>query len=573
MADERLRVILELVTGQYKSEARAAGTATDTIANKAKVAGTETGRMGTSMGGAAGAMKLAAVAGGAFVATKIVDFLGDAAKAAADDQKAQELLALAMQNTVGASDESIASMEEWIDQTARATGVADDELRPALANLLRAHKDEKKAQEDLIIAMDIATARGLSVEAVSLAMSKAALGNVGALGRMGIATKDAEGKTMSYEEVLREANKTMGGATARAAETAEGQMRRLQVAFDETKEEIGARLIPILSDLGDALLQTFDDLEQAGDQSFFDEVIGDFKAFGDIANDPHAGPLIDSFRALGEMLGIVDEKLPPVISKTAELSSGMDAARHPTRDHTAAIDDLALAEEEAAGATEELTEKTQTWMDTLRAQTDPVFAAINATDNLRDAQATLAEKQADSTTSTEDLAGAQLAVAEALIDAQGAMDALDPGQLNNAIGTISTVLGISKEETRKLLEQLGLLDGLTVNTYIDIHERIASSIRRSRESGGTGGPTEFAHTGMRIPGRPGTEVPIIALAGEMITTAGMSGHQFSNADLRGLIDALSGGGITIGSQVFQGLPAHLAHQVGQEMALELRMAQ
>ena len=41
--------------------------------------------------------------------------------------------------------------------------------------------------------MDIATARGLPLEAVTLAIGKAAQGNIGALGRLGLATRDASG--------------------------------------------------------------------------------------------------------------------------------------------------------------------------------------------------------------------------------------------------------------------------------------------------------------------------------------------------------------------------------------------
>ena len=138
----------------------------------------DTGSRWSKMGGAVKAG--IAVAGAAVVA-----FLADAAKAAIEDEASQKQLALALENTTGATKEQVAATEEWIDGMSRSRGVADDELRPALANLVRATGDVETAQDDLTVAMDIAAAKGLSVEAVSQAMAKAAQGNVGALGRLG----------------------------------------------------------------------------------------------------------------------------------------------------------------------------------------------------------------------------------------------------------------------------------------------------------------------------------------------------------------------------------------------------
>ena len=67
--------------------------------------------------------------------------LGLATKAAMEDQAAQVQLGLALENVTGASDEQIASAEKFITQMSLASGVADDELRPALASLVRGTKD------------------------------------------------------------------------------------------------------------------------------------------------------------------------------------------------------------------------------------------------------------------------------------------------------------------------------------------------------------------------------------------------------------------------------------------------
>lgn len=172
-----------------------------------------------------------------------------ATKAAVEEEQEQAKLAQTMRKTVGATNEQVAATEEWITATQNATGVADSELRPALGKLLIGGRSVAQAQRDLAVAMDIAAARGKPLGTVIEGMSKAAIGNTGALGRMGIVTKDAAGNALSYDEILKNASATMGGAAAANANTAAGRMERLKLMFQDLVEEIGAVFIPILEKL------------------------------------------------------------------------------------------------------------------------------------------------------------------------------------------------------------------------------------------------------------------------------------------------------------------------------------
>lgn len=172
---------------------------------------------------------------------------GAMVKAAAEDEAAQVKLASALRNSAGARDKDIASVEKWIEKQGRALGVADDQLRPALESLVSATKDVTKAQELASLAMDIAARKGESVESVSKKLAKAyATGNVGALAKYGVATKNAEGKTRSLAAVQKDLTKDYKGAAADAADTAAGKMQKLSVRVDELKEKYGAKLLPIL---------------------------------------------------------------------------------------------------------------------------------------------------------------------------------------------------------------------------------------------------------------------------------------------------------------------------------------
>jgi ElaB/YqjD/DUF883 family membrane-anchored ribosome-binding protein len=194
------------------------------------------------------ALKKAAVPAAAALAA-----LGAAAtvatKAAVEDLKAQQLLAQALRNSTGATDAQIAANEKFIAATERAAAVSDEQLRPALGNLVRATGDVKQAQDLLTVALDISAATGKDLESVSLALSKAANGQVTALTRLGIPLDENAVKTKDFNAILGQLSDTFGGAAAASANSYEGQMRRISIALDNTKENIGMALIPVLERL------------------------------------------------------------------------------------------------------------------------------------------------------------------------------------------------------------------------------------------------------------------------------------------------------------------------------------
>ncbi|MGL4267755.1 MAG: hypothetical protein ACRCR7_11610, partial [Weissella cibaria] len=96
--------------------------------------------------------------------------LGMATAAAVEDQKAQDLLAQQLRTSAMATDDVIASNEEFISGMSRAFAVADDQLRPAMANLVRSTGSVETAQSLMNTALDIAAATGKDLETVTLAL-------------------------------------------------------------------------------------------------------------------------------------------------------------------------------------------------------------------------------------------------------------------------------------------------------------------------------------------------------------------------------------------------------------------
>jgi hypothetical protein len=186
------------------------------------------------------ALPAAAAIGGLAVA------LGSATKAAMEDEAAQVELARTLNISASATDAQVAATENMISKMSLASGIADDDLRPALANLVRGTKDIGKAQEGLSLAMDISTATGKDLATVSDALAKAYGGNMKGLKALSpeMALLIKEGADLNT--VMNVLGGTFGGATAEAAGTAEGQMKRFGIAIAEAKENIGAALIPVV---------------------------------------------------------------------------------------------------------------------------------------------------------------------------------------------------------------------------------------------------------------------------------------------------------------------------------------
>ena len=168
----------------------------------------------------------------------------DGVKAAIEDEQAQLRLANALKEATGATDAQIKAIEDMILQTSLATGVADDQLRPAFQRLAVSTKDTVEAQNLLNLALDISKGRGLELEQVANALGRAQDGNTTALGRLGLGLSKAELSTLSFTEVQAKLSDLYGGAAAANAETFQGKIDRLKVGFDEAKESLGVALLP-----------------------------------------------------------------------------------------------------------------------------------------------------------------------------------------------------------------------------------------------------------------------------------------------------------------------------------------
>jgi phage-related protein len=199
--------------------------------------------------------KFGKVAAAAFAAASVAavayagKLLVDGVKSAIADAAAQEKLALTLKNVTGATDAQIKATESYITKTSLAYGITDDQLRPSLERLARATGDVEKAQKLQALALDISAGSGKSLEAVSNALGKATEGNTAALGKLGVVLSSAQLKTLSMDEITKKLADTFENQASAKADTFQGKLDRLNIAFNEGKETVGSFVLDALTPL------------------------------------------------------------------------------------------------------------------------------------------------------------------------------------------------------------------------------------------------------------------------------------------------------------------------------------
>jgi hypothetical protein len=265
-----------------KKAFKQAETATDKLTKSAKSLGKT---LGISLGTAA-----------------ILGYAKASVKAAADDQKAQKQLALALKNVGLARD--AASAESFIQRLQSEFGIVDDKLRPAYQKLAIATHDTLETQKLLNLSLDISAATGKDLESVTSALSKAYLGSNTALSKLGVGISKADLKTKSFDDITSQLATTFKGAATESANTFAGSIAKLGVASQNVKEIIGTGIIDALKTLGEdtSVSNLASDMESVA-TSVADAIRGIGILLGELKKIPGIG-------AVGNILGFLYKASP-----------------------------------------------------------------------------------------------------------------------------------------------------------------------------------------------------------------------------------------------------------------------
>lgn len=187
------------------------------------------------------AKKLGAALGIAFSARAVVQYTKAASIAAAQDQKAQQLLAINLKN-LGLAYANLDS-EKFIANLEKQSGILDDELRPAYSQLARVTGSIATTQKLMTIAFDASNGSGLSYASTIDILSQAYVGNQKGLKQLNLGYTAAELKGKSFDEILQIITNRFAGAGEAALSGYAGQMQKLEVATSNAAETLGGAFL------------------------------------------------------------------------------------------------------------------------------------------------------------------------------------------------------------------------------------------------------------------------------------------------------------------------------------------
>ena len=185
----------------------------------------------------------------AFVAVAGISALKRSVKEfAAQDAQVQKL-SKALDN-LGLRYEGI-GVDAFLDQLEKSTAIAKEQLYPAFQQLANTTLSVTKSQELLAAAMDISVGTGRDLSSVVTALSRAFNGNFASLGKLQNSYTSAELQAAGFDKSLQLLTNQFGGSAAAAADTYQGKLDKLNIAFGDAQEQIGKGFVQALERVGE----------------------------------------------------------------------------------------------------------------------------------------------------------------------------------------------------------------------------------------------------------------------------------------------------------------------------------
>ena len=536
-----------------------------------------------------GIKSLAKTLGLAFGAQQVLAYGKASIKAAAEDEKAQKQLALALKN-VGLGRDA-ATSEGFIQKLEKEFGILDDNLRPAYQQLAVATRDTAESQKLLQLALDISASTGKDLGSVTSALSKAFLGNNTALSKLGVGISKADLKAKSFQEITAELSKTFAGSATQSANTFQGSIDKLSVASNNAKEIIGQGLIAALQGLSEE--EGINDLT-ADIEGFATEVSKAIQAvgllLGLLKSAPEllaktGGPLFKLPKAFtGALFDL--EKLSKFTAIGA-LSGLFDFLQEPVSGDSTAAGLAHLAELEAKYAASALKggkkltaeELKQLKAKQLKLAIDKANLALGKGSNVFDMekiQLAAAEKsaaeqlgkvtsQAQLLQITNDLA--RLEVKQSILALEEAIASKDVAAITNATNKLNAdlkILGALNGQDLKLRDIKSILESILPKDLINLANLDAAIAKLKMIGGGTATSTSAVAGTATGTGTPslldalaaGSFVPIVGGGGYSSTAGNYASSGFPGS-------AMGGGGNTIIVNTGIGDPNAIAEAIDQ----------
>lgn len=176
----------------------------------------------------------------------------------------------------------------------------------------------------------------------------------------------------------------------------------------------------------------------------------------------------DQTDELIDKYGLQDAAARKAAGGVEATGDALDGATGQVDEYGNAIDDATEATDDFRSATDKARDAHKRFLDQLAGSVNAALGAANSIRDLQDAQDRLHELQDEGAEGTDEFRLAQLELAAQIFETEQVLREFDGGNVGDSVNGIATALGISQEAARMLLDELGLLDGLRVESVIDL---------------------------------------------------------------------------------------------------------
>lgn len=141
-------------------------------------------------------------------------------------------------------------VDNYLENLEKTVAVTKEQLYPAFQQLANTTLSVTKSQELLNAALDISAGTGKDLTSVVVALSRAFNGNFASLGKLQTSYTTAQLQTMGFNDAVSALSNQFSGSALTAANTYQGKIQQMNIAFDDAAEAIGEGVVDALTALG-----------------------------------------------------------------------------------------------------------------------------------------------------------------------------------------------------------------------------------------------------------------------------------------------------------------------------------
>ena len=231
-------------TNQAKTEVKKFGKGIDDVKRKSDKAGKSVNRLRVKTEGLR--RTLGVVRNNLLLVTFALGGTVAIMKKAVDAFARQELAEKKLSSALGKTS------QELLDQASALQQITTfgDEAVIGVQSLIAAFTDEEEQIKELTkTALDLASAKGMDLNAAADLVAKSFGSSTNALSRYGIEVTGAAGSTERLNSLTQNTARLFGGQASAEATTYAGKMKQMNNAMGDTAETIGAALAPLMIEL------------------------------------------------------------------------------------------------------------------------------------------------------------------------------------------------------------------------------------------------------------------------------------------------------------------------------------